>query len=403
MTGFYSNLISRLSPGLKYKILVEAVFTVEFDKIDAFVVSAVLVFGAVAGGFVTYQQLDERITGLEEKVEEPKRVVYVNSTDSNEQLTGLFDEIDQSVVSITALGTDNAEGSGFIYSRRGHIITNEHVVEGADTVRVTFTDSSTHSAKIIGTDENTDLAVLKVDKPGVESLELGNLSDVNVGQTAVAVGNPFGLRGTMTSGIISQKGRMLPTGTGFSIPNVLQTDAAINPGNSGGPLLNVEGEVVGVNTAIESRTGTFSGIGFAIPVNVVKNVVPEIISEGGDFDYPWIGVSGFSVTPEIANEMNLSNSTGFLVVTVVEDGPAEKAGIRGGNRTAEINGQEVEVGGDIITAINGREMSGIGDILVYLQSEPETGETVNITVLRNGEEIDVPVRLEDRANAGNMR
>jgi len=372
-------------------------------KIDVFAVTAVLIFGAVLGGFLTYDHMDQRLNSLEERVGEPDRVVHVNSSDRNEQLAGLFNEVDQSVVSIAAIGTENSEGSGFVYSSRGHIITNEHVVDDANRVRVTLTDGTTHNARIVGTDQNTDLAVLKIDKTGLEPLELGNLSEVSVGQTAVAIGNPFGLRGTMTSGIVSQKGRMLPTGTGFSVPNVLQTDAAINPGNSGGPLLNVEGEVVGVNTAIESRTGTFSGIGFAIPVNVVKNVVPEIINENNDFEYPWLGVSGFSVSPAIANEMNLSRASGFLVVTVVEDGPAHQAGLRGGNRTVEINGQEVDVGGDVITGIDGRNMTGIGDILVYLQSEPEVGDTVNVTILRNGERQHVPVTLGSRQEAENMR
>lgn len=372
-------------------------------KIDVFAVTAILIFGAVLGGFLTYDHMDQRLNSLEEKVEEPDRVVYVNSSDSNEQLAGLFNEVDQSVVSIAAIGAENSEGSGFVYSSRGHIITNEHVVEGADRVRVTLTDGTTHGAEIVGTDQNTDLAVLKIDKTGLDPLELGNLSEVSVGQTAVAIGNPFGLRGTMTSGIISQKGRMLPTGTGFSVPNVLQTDAAINPGNSGGPLLNIEGRVVGVNTAIESRSGTFSGIGFAIPVNVVKNVVPEIINENDDFEYPWLGVSGFSVSPAIANEMNLSRASGFLVVTVVEDGPAHQAGLRGGNQTVEINGQELDVGGDVITGINGRNMTGIGDILVYLQSEPEVGDKVNVTILRDGEQRKVPLTLGSRQDAEELR
>ena len=192
---------------------------------------------------------------------------------------------------------------------------------------------------------------------------------------------------------------MLPTGTGFSIPNVLQTDAAINPGNSGGPLLNAEGEVIGVNTAIESRTGTFSGIGFAIPVNVVRNVVPEMINQNSDFEYPWIGVSGFDVTPAIANSMNLSRASGFLVVNVVNASPAAEAGIREGNSTAQINGRQVLVGGDVITAIDGRKMTSIGDILVYLQQQPDVGDTVNMTVIRDGEQVFVPLTLGSRTNA----
>lgn len=373
------------------------------DSSAVLAASALVVLGAVLGGFGSYQLMDNKFDSLEQKVSEPKKVVHVNSSDRNEQLSGLFQEIDQSVVSVSTIGTENAEGSGFVYSERGYIVTNEHVIEGADRVKVTFTDGATLNAEIVGTDSNNDLAVLKVNKNDLESLPLGNLSEVSVGQTAVAVGNPFGLRGTMTSGIVSQKGRMIPTDTGFSIPNVLQTDAAINPGNSGGPLLNIEGEVVGVNTAIESRTGTFSGIGFAIPVNIVKNVVPDIIEEGDDFEYPWLGVSGYSVTPEIADAMNLSNASGFLVVNVIEDGPADDAGLREGNRTVEVGQSNLTVGGDVITAIDGNRMTGIGDILTYLQSGPEVGDEATVTVIRDGEEIDVPVTLGSRSEAENAR
>ena len=374
----------------------------DLDKSSVIVSAAALVvLGAALGGFASFQMFDQRFDSLEEEMNDPREVVYVNSSDSNEQLTELFDEVDQSVVSITTLGTSNAQGSGFVYSGEGYIVTNQHVVEGAENVRVTFTDGSTERAEIVGTDENNDLAVLQVDKEDLQPMELGNLSDVRVGQTAIAVGNPFGLRGTMTSGIISQQGRMLPTDTGFSIPNVLQTDAAINPGNSGGPLLNVQGEVVGVNTAINSRTGTFSGIGFAIPVNIVKNVVPEMIEQEGGFDYPWIGVSGYTVTPEIADAMNLSNASGFLVVNVVEDGPAEKAGLKGGNETVEVGQVERTVGGDVITGIDGNQMQGIGDILTYLQSSTEVGETVNVTVIREGEEMNIPLTLGSRDESDN--
>ncbi len=376
----------------------------EVDRFSAFTfASALVLVGAVIGGFASFQVVDSRMDQLEDRIDEPRKVVHVNSSDQNQQLSGLFQDIDQSVVSITSRGSENAQGSGFVYDERGHIVTNEHVIEGSDQVRVTFTDGTTQSAEIVGTDQNNDIAVLKASKNNLEPLELGNLSEVDVGQTAVAVGNPFGLRGTMTAGIVSQKGRMLPTGTGFSIPNVLQTDAAINPGNSGGPLLNIEGEVIGVNTAIESRSGTFSGIGFAIPVNIVENVVPDIIDDRQDFEYPWLGVSGLTVTPEIASEMNLSNASGFLVMNVVEDGPAYEAGLKSGNRTVQINRQNITVGGDVITGINDRRMEGIGDILTYLQSGPEVGETVNVTVIRDGEEMKIPVTLGSREDAERLQ
>jgi S1-C subfamily serine protease len=201
----------------------------------------------------------------------------------------------------------------------------------------------------------------------------------------------------MTSGIISQKGRTLPVQGGFSIPNVLQTDAAINPGNSGGPLLNSRGQVVGVNTAIETNTGTFSGVGFAIPVSAVKRVVPEII-DNGNVEHPWIGVSGLNVDSEIAEEMELENATGFLVLSVVEDSPADEAGIRAGNRTVSIKGSQINLDGDVIVAINDERMAGINDILRYLSTETEVGETVNVTVIRDGERVEVPLVLAARSD-----
>jgi S1-C subfamily serine protease len=362
-------------------------------KINVFAASAILLFGALLGGVLTYQQMDSRFDSLQESINDSKTVIYTDS--ASRSYSELFQAIDQSVVSVTSRGDTSAQGSGFVYDDSGHIVTNEHVIDGASNIRVTFTDGKTYNARKVGEDPNNDLAVLKVNRRNLQPLELGNLSDVRVGDPAVAVGNPFGLRGTMTLGIISQKGRMLPTETGFSITNVLQTDAAVNPGNSGGPLLNREGEVVGVNTAIESRTGAFSGIGFAIPVNSVKNVVPQLINDDEDFDYPWIGVSGFDVTPPIADAMNLSESSGFLVVDVVEDGPADEAGIQGSNSTVEINGFNRSVGGDVIREINDEKMTGIGDIHLYLQAR-EVGETVNMTVVRDGEEISVPLTLGSR-------
>lgn len=358
-----------------------------------------LLLGAVVGGGVSVGYADQRMDALEQKVQQAnsnKNVVYLNS--EQDSMSQLFKDSDQSVVSITAFGSKNAQGSGFIYSENGHIVTNQHVVEGANRIEVSFIDGTTRKARVVGTDPYTDLAVLKVNKKELESLEIGNSSKVEVGQRAVAIGNPFGLRGSMTSGIISQKGRTLRTQGGFSTPNVLQTDAAINPGNSGGPLMNIQGDVIGVNTAIESNTGVFSGIGFAIPSNTVKRVVPELI-EDGDYSHPWIGVSGIDVNQDIAEEMELENSTGFLVIDVVEGSPAEAAGLQGGDRNATIDGSEIEVGGDVIVAINGQKIRGISDILLYLARDAEVGETVQITVIRDGKRIQVPLTLESREKA----
>nr|EGQ39972.1 MAG: trypsin-like serine protease [Candidatus Nanosalinarum sp. J07AB56] len=217
------------------------------------------------------------------------------------------------------------------------------------------------------------------------------------GQTITAIGNPFGLRGSMTSGIVSQVGRLLPVQGDFSIPNVIQTDAAINPGNSGGPLLNMQGRVVGVNTAIESRTGTFSGVGFAIPSDTVRRVVPELI-RNGEYNHPWLGVSGRDLNPEISRRMNLDTTAGFLVVSVVDGGPSDGA-LRAGSNRESINGQGISLGGDVIVAIDGERMRGISDILTYLDSETEVGETITVTVIRDGERQDIEVSLQQRPEA----
>jgi len=355
-----------------------------------------LAIGILVGAGTALNHTQNQIDSLNQTFQQERVTKIVNVNYSEEQaLAELFQDTDQSAVSVTAIGSDNAQGSGFVYDRKGHIVTNEHVVEGATRVRVNFLDGSTRNAEIVGADPYTDLAVLKVDKNNLQPLDLADSSEVSVGQRAAAIGNPFGLRSSMTSGIISQKGRTLRTAGEFSTPNVLQTDAAINPGNSGGPLLNIQGEVVGVNTAIESRTGTFSGVGFAIPANTVKEVVPELIDDG-EFGHPWIGVSGLDLNPDISQEMGLNTTAGFLVVDVVEDSPASKAGLRAGNEERNVTGRELRVGGDVITAIDGQRMRGINDVLLYLSRDTEVGQTIELTVIRDGERIKVPLTLESR-------
>lgn len=357
-----------------------------------------LLIGAAAGSAYTLQQTQQDIQALEERIDQGNtvRVVHVNGT-SDQGLAELFLQVNQSVVSIRGFGDQDAQGSGFIYSRNGYIVTNEHVIDEADRVQVTFSGGETVRADIVGEDPFSDLAVLKVDKNNLKPLELGNLSDVRVGQPAVAIGNPFGLPGTMTSGIVSQKGRSLPVEGGFSIPNALQTDAAINPGNSGGPLINTRGNVIGVNTAIETQTGTFSGVGFAIPVDSVKRVVPRLIQEG-DVDYSWIGVRGRTVGAEIAERMELEEARGFLIVDVVEGGPADRAGFRAGNESATIRGNPINLGGDVITAIDGRTIKNYGTLTNHLLSQTSPGETVNVTVIRDGEKMEIPLTLGSRSN-----
>ncbi|MDY6774026.1 MAG: trypsin-like peptidase domain-containing protein, partial [Candidatus Nanohaloarchaea archaeon] len=325
-----------------------------------------------------------------------KKVVV--KTNASTPLPEIFEMAKHSVVSVQTEGPNGgAQGSGFVYSSEGYIVTNEHVVQGATEVEVTFLSGKQRQAKIVGADPYTDLAVLKVDPEGLDlqPLSLGEIGEVRVGDRVAAIGNPFGLSGSMTSGIVSQKNRLLRTEGQFSIPNVLQTDAAINPGNSGGPLLNMQGEVIGVNTAISSKTGTFNGVGFAVSVETVKRVVPVLIQKG-EYRHPWIGVSGRDVSPEIANAMDLNVSYGFLVVEVVDDSPADRAGLHAGGREVTIEGRKITVGGDVIVGIDGRKVRKINDILNYLAKETSVGETITLTVLRDGERKEIELTLARR-------
>ncbi|GBC72663.1 Periplasmic serine endoprotease DegP [archaeon HR04] len=317
-------------------------------------------------------------------------------------LTELFKYAEQSVVQISVQkGSARGIGSGFIYDLQGHVVTNYHVVENASRVNVTFLDGTEYRARVVGVDPYTDIAVIKVDdvsRDKLRPLPLGDSSKLEVGEQVAAIGNPFGLSGSMTSGIVSQLGRMLETANGFNIPDVIQTDAAINPGNSGGPLLNMYGEVVGVNTAIASRTGEFAGIGFAIPSNTVKRIVPVLIEEG-KYRHPWLGVSGRDVNAEIAEILGLKEARGFLVIDVVANSAAEKAGIKGGSRTVTLSdGSMIKVGGDVIIAIDGNPVRKINDILVYLQRAKSVGDQITLTVVRDGNVMDVRATLLERPN-----
>jgi len=362
-------------------------------KTDNYTVFLVLFIGIGIGTVFSLGYTLNQIDTLEEELSQNQQTVTINNG-SGESLTELFNQVEESVVAIDAFEDREGQGSGFVYREDGYIVTNYHVVGNSETVEVTFTDGLTENAEVLGTDPYTDLAVLKVDRDDLRPLQLGNLEDVEVGQKAVAIGNPFGFQSSMTTGIISQTDRLLPVQGGFSIPNILQTDAAINPGNSGGPLMNAQGEVVGVNTAIETDTGVFSGVGFAISAESVERVVPRLIEEGS-YQHAWLGVSGVDVGPDIAEEMNLEENTGFLVVDVVEGGPTEDI-LEQSENVVEINGQEIAVGGDVIIGIGDQEVRGIEDILVYLARNTEAGDEIELTVLRDGEEITVEVELDPR-------
>lgn len=296
------------------------------------------------------------------------------------------------------------QGSGFVWDTEGHIVTNYHVVNQAERVNVTFSDGLTLEAEIVGTDPDSDLAVIQVESlpEGIEPLGLANSNELRVGESVIAIGNPFGLEGTMTTGIVSALGRSLPSqastadGGRFNIPNIIQTDAAINPGNSGGPLLDYSGRVVGINTAIESPVRQFSGIGYAVPSDIIAKIVPALI-EDGSYPHPWLGLSGRTLTPGIRDEMDLeATQTGILVVSVAEDGPAGKAGLMGSEEEVRIDGLPTLVGGDVIIGIDNQEIHEFDDLLSYLVENTVVGQDITLTVLRNGETLDLQVTLGER-------
>ena len=323
---------------------------------------------------------------------------------SEYSLIEIFERSEASVVQVN-VRTDDGEtdlsnmGSGFVYSDDGYIITNNHVVDSAGKVTITFLDGESYIADVIGTDADLDLAVLKI-KPEstyLHPLIIGDSSKLKVGEQIAAIGNPFGLSGSMTAGIVSQIGRLLPQDSGYSIPDVIQTDAAINPGNSGGPLLNMKGEVVGINTAIQSATGEFTGVGFAVPSNTVKKVIPFLIKDG-IFQHPWMGITGTDVDPELAKVRDLDSSKGFLVVTVVEGSPAEEAGLQGVNEEniIEIDGREFPTDGDIIIMIDDKVVRKISDLLIHLQREKSVGDEMVMTINRDGTIIETTLILGER-------
>lgn len=333
-------------------------------------------------------------------VEEPKFTGDILS------LTEIFERSELGVVSITVTksseqGDTNAVGSGFVFDKAGHIITNNHVVENTKKISVTFIDGTSYNAEVVGTDPYADIAVIQLDvnPEKLHPLPIGDSSKLRVGEQITAIGNPFGLSGSMTSGIVSQLGRLLPAqGTNFSISDVIQTDTAINPGNSGGPLLNMRGEVVGINTAIYSGDGSFSGVGFAIPSDTVLKIVPTIIKEG-KYLHPWVGITSFDISPDLAKILSLEDAKGILIMTVVKDSPADKAGLRGSSQTTVIDGIEYKIGGDIVLSIDGNEVRKIEDILTHLQREKNVGDKLNLEILRDGKTMNITVDLEKRPDS----
>lgn len=399
--------------------------------------------------------------------------------------TELFSKIQASVVQVTTTSRDIAGpgssglGSGFIYDKDGHIITNYHVVAIASlsglysnytsssnnntNIIVTFHDGSAYNARVVGSDPFSDIAVLRVENISESKLTpllFGNSSQVKIGEQVIAIGNPFGLSGTLTAGVVSGLGRTIPSlateegpslprdnqgeqeqprlplipppfddlfpdipdlpfelpplipdqpqqqesSGAFSIPDIIQTDAAINPGNSGGPLLNMKGQVIGMNTAIFSATGVYAGVGFAIPSNTITKVVPSLIATGS-YQHPWLGLIGIDITPDIANALGLGleDAKGFLVIGVNEGSPADKAGIRGGDKVANINGREIRLGGDIVLKIDNQDVRKIEDILTYLERYKHIGDTIQLTILRDGRPQTINITLTARPESSQLQ
>ncbi len=334
-------------------------------------------------------------------------IAEASSIYSNDlSLIEIFEKSESGVVRINVQKSETDDvvggvGSGFVFDKMGHIITNAHVIKDATKVVVTFLDGRSYNAKVIGSDEFTDIGIIKVDADLIllHPLPIGDSSNLKVGEQITAIGNPFGLSGSMTSGIVSQLGRLLPSDTEvrYSIPDVIQTDAAINPGNSGGPLLNMRGEIVGINTAIQSATGEFTGVGFSIPSQTVAKIVPTLIDKG-EYDHPWIGISGRDIDPDMAKVLNLKDAVGFLIITVVEDSPAFEAGLIGTDKTIEVEGVSYPIGGDVILAVDEIEVRKIDDILIHLQRAKTVGDEMILEILRDERTTNVTITLQERPN-----
>jgi S1-C subfamily serine protease len=301
----------------------------------------------------------------------------------------------QSVFGFPQQQQSTATGSGFLIDDDGHILTNAHVVEGAKNVEVQLGDGETQSAEIVGTDPSTDVALLKVDDTnGVSPLPLGESDDAQVGDAVVAIGNPYGLDRTVTSGIVSALQRQIQAPNGFSISDVIQTDAPINPGNSGGPLIDGDGRVIGINSQIESSSGGNQGIGFAVPIKTAIDVLNQL-KDGGEAQHAYLGIRGASITAEIADALNLPVDEGVLIEQVLQNGPADEAGIKGPTGEATTAGQTVPIGGDIITEIDGKAVIGM-DELTSVVDDHEPGDEISLTVWSDGQQRDVTVTLGDR-------
>jgi len=342
------------------------------------------------------QTLEFQLGSAEQEIDSLKEEIRILDISETSQDIGVIEIYNQTRNSVVLIETDQGSaGSGWVYDTEGHIVTNNHVVEDAQALTVTFQSGTVLSAKVVGLDPYSDMAVIKVNAPNgvLHPLEIGISSELLVGETAIAIGNPFGLANTMTVGVISATGRQMDATDGYVVVDVIQTDAAINPGNSGGPLLNLKGEVIGMNTAIISSTNDFSGIGFAIPSDTITREITSLI-ETGEYEHPWLGISGYNMFPDLAEAMGLDNNTkGTLVARVVEDGPADEAGLIGSTTTATVGGYPFDIGGDVIIGVNGLTMDSFYKLQVYLTRNTQPNETVTMSIIRDGEVMSVEFTL----------
>ncbi len=320
-----------------------------------------------------------------DSLKEEIRIGQLPSDTDDLILTQLYNRTRNSVVLISVqTSSGGGTGSGFVYDKEGRILTNNHVVEDATSIDVTFLDGSIAEAELVGRDPYSDMAVIQVDLPAerLEPVKLGTSSELLVGETVVAIGNPFGLANTMTLGIVSAVGRQASAPGNYVIVDVIQTDAAINPGNSGGPLLNLRGEVIGINTWILSDTGQYSGIGFAVPSDTIQREIDSLI-ETGSYQHPWIGIVGREMTPDVAEAMGLDRDTrGTLVIELTEGGPAEDSGLRGGDTQATVDGTLMTIGGDVIIGADGKTMNSFYDLIFYVSRYKKPGDILTLTVIR---------------------
>lgn len=351
------------------------------------------------------------IPSILDDVPSPGAVVIPNGLPTIGSLRDYETALEQIYLSVSpavvSIQVGQGAGSGFVWDTQGHIVTNNHVVDGSDSIQVTFSDGTVRSAVLVGADADSDLAVVKVDLPAawLHPVTVASSDEVKVGQLAIAIGNPFALENTMTVGIVSAVGRVLPVDpsssgqVSYTIPDIIQTDAPINPGNSGGVLVDGQGQLIGVTAAIASPVRASAGVGFAIPSDIVKRVVPALI-ETGRYEHTWMGISGAGLTPDLAQAMNLdADQQGALIIDIVRGGPADQANLRGSSQELTKNGQPLRVGGDVITAIDGQSIDNFEDLVAYLARNTEVGQQVTLSILRDGKTQTTPLELAARPSS----